>query len=232
VSTQRLFPIRPRAVARAARPLTSLVVALGLVPAGCAHERPRTDPTRGPSQETAGEVPPTTELRRLFGLSEAVFVGQVDTIDEGDGGTTYRVRPVEVLKAPADAMSATSTHPVDPAGALLIAEFLFRGENQPPTAIGHLAELSRYIFFVSRKERPGEWLNLADAAALRLPEAQPTLEDLRQRKRAEDERQAALNAGKPPAPPPGMHTPSGPDTPPEGDAPPVTTPPPPSNRPR
>lgn len=132
---------------------------------------PASSPARGtgPAQGDA--------LRELVELSELVAVGTVERRLDEAGGTVYEVLVREVLRRrPAD--GEADSHPRKVGTRLRVSSFLFR-PARPPASIRPLEELSRYVLFLSPAERAGEWLHLADPAAYRLPEAQPTLEELR-----------------------------------------------------
>lgn len=149
-----------------------------LAPAGCAGP----DEVGGdgrPSVATTPQREPTPEeLRRLRRLAEVVVVGTVETYDDQPTGRVYAVRVSEVLSRQASLDERKATHPLGEGTTLKVSTFLFRDVSQSDE-IGPLEEMTRYIFFLSPTEDPGEWLNLEDPASLRLPEAQATLDALR-----------------------------------------------------
>ena len=98
-------------------------------------------------------------------------------------GLYYQVRIQEIL-AQSPTAERHGEHPVAKGGVVKVSAFLFRA-GRPMATIGPLTELSRYLFFLSPAEVPGEWLHLDDASGYMLPEAQPTLNSLRELKRAE-----------------------------------------------
>lgn len=149
----------------------AVTVALVLL-LGCASEPARQRPA--PANE-----PSKAELERVRGLAEVVLVGEVDRAEEGPEGRFYVVRVTEVLKATPSAQAAATTHPHAVDTTLQVGDYLFRGQGAQGGTIGRLEELTRYIFFLSPAEPANRWLNLHDAAALPLPEAQKTLDALR-----------------------------------------------------
>lgn len=166
----------------AAFPLLALVALVG--PSGCSDPAPR--PAREGSAPPAApgtlRQPGEDELRQLLELSELVVVGAVETELDEPGGVFYRVRVQEVLHEGATVRGAED-HPHQPGTVLRVSAFRFQQGGRGPGEIGALNELSRYLFFLSPTEKPGEWLNLDDAAGYPLPEAQPTLDALRARAR-------------------------------------------------
>lgn len=155
--------------------LLVLSIILGL--AGC-HGPERAPRARGDeAPSTAQREPSKDELRRLRELAEIVIVGTVESYDDPQTGRIYTVRLNELLSRHPDVEARSETHPVKEGEAIKVAAFLFRGTGN--TEVGQLDELSRYVFFLSPTEDAGEWLNLEDAAAFRLPEAQATLDTLR-----------------------------------------------------
>lgn len=157
------------------RHLLSLIF-LGLV--GCAGPDHSPGPRREGAPSTAQREPSKDELRQLRGLAEIVVVGTVESYDDPQTGRIYTVRLTEVLSRHPDVEGRAETHPVKEGEAIKVAAFLFR-PGAGSGEVGPLDELSRYVFFLSPTEDAGEWLNLEDAAAHRLPEAQATLDTLR-----------------------------------------------------
>lgn len=159
------------------RHLLSLIFLIATV--GCAGPTREPAPRGESAPSTAQREPSKDELRRLRGLAEVVVVGTVESYDDPQTGRIYTVRLNEVLSRHPDLEARTETHPVKEGEAIKVAAFLFRpgaGNGE----VGPLDELSRYLFFLSPTEDAGEWLNLEDAAAHRLPEAQATLDALRE----------------------------------------------------
>lgn len=160
------------------RRFLSLALASTLL-AGCAgsdeapERGPRTATSPTPQHDLGAE-----ELRRLRELAEASIVGTVESYDDTPTGRTYAVRVSEVLSRQPSLDERAATHPLAEGETIHVSTFLFRDVSQSGE-IGPLDEFTRYIFFLSPEEDPGEWLNLEDPAALRLPAAQATLDALR-----------------------------------------------------
>lgn len=157
---------------------THFVLLISLALLGCAGPERAPGPRAGTAPSTAQRAPSKDELRRLRELAEIVVVGTVETYDDPQTGRIYTVRVNEVLSRHPDVEARAETHPVKEGDAIKVAAFLFR-PGAGSAEVGVLDELSRYVFFLSPTEDAGEWLNLEDAAAHRLPEAQATLDTLR-----------------------------------------------------
>lgn len=171
-----------RPPATALRPVLSPGLLLGLLlgPAtGCAG--PGDDARAGQvvrAESTPQREPTAAELRRLRELAETVVVGAVESYDDTPSGRTYVVRVNEVLSRKASLDERAATHPLVQGQTVKVSTFLFRDTGEA-AELGPLQELARYVFFLSPTQDAGEWLNLEDAASLRLPDAQPTLDALR-----------------------------------------------------
>jgi len=153
-----------------------LLISLGL--AGCSGPERSPGPRGETAPSTAQRQPSKDELRRLRELAEIVVVGTVESFDDPQTGRIYSVRVNEVLSRHPGVEARAETHPVKEGEAVKVTAFLFR-PGSGKSEVGALDEVSRYVFFLSPTEDPGEWLNLEDAAAHRLPEAQATLDTLR-----------------------------------------------------
>ncbi|MBX3470866.1 MAG: hypothetical protein KF878_28705 [Planctomycetes bacterium] len=147
--------------------------------AGCAGPSAGRDADgrRGPPSATARRLT-GDELRRARDLAEVVVVGTVTSYDDRPAGRLYTVRVEEVLARQSTLAERAATHPMGEGEVLQVSAFLFRSGGGGGE-VGALEELSRYVFFLSPTDDAGEWLNLEDAAALRLPGAQATLDELR-----------------------------------------------------
>jgi hypothetical protein len=167
---------------RSRGPLALLLFALvaPLALAGCEEPAPRgaagQPAARAPSSPQ--KAPSRDELRRLRELADAVVVGSVESADDTPSGVRYTVRVTEVLATHPGLEDRAATHPMAEGTTIVVKAFLYR-QGQEGGEVGRLDELSRYLFFLSPADDAGQWLNLEDAAAYRLPEAQPTLEALR-----------------------------------------------------
>ncbi|MCO5167121.1 MAG: hypothetical protein M9894_12285 [Planctomycetes bacterium] len=150
---------------------------LAALAAACAGPPADRGADRGRSS-TAARALTGEELRRARDLAEVVVVGTVTTYEDRPAGRTYTVRVEEVLSRQPSVEERAATHPVGEGEPLQVTAFLFRPASGGGE-IGPLEELSRYVFFLSPTDDAGEWLNLEDAAALRLPGAQPVLDELR-----------------------------------------------------
>jgi len=133
--------------------------------------------------ETGQREPDADELRRLRDTAEVVVVGKVEQEIDEPRGLYYQVRIQEIL-AQSHTASSHPDHPYSQGAVIKVSSFLFR-QARPMATIGRLEELSRYLFFLSPATATGEWLNLDDSSGYMLPEAQPTLDSLRELKRAE-----------------------------------------------
>lgn len=156
--------------------LAAAILAAAL--AGCAAPAGRdADGRREATSATARRLT-GDELRRARDLAEVVLVGTVTSYDDRPAGRLYTVRVEEVLARQSTLAERAATHPMGEGEVLQVSAFLFRSGGGGGE-VGALEELSRYVFFLSPTDDAGEWLNLEDAAALRLPGAQATLDELR-----------------------------------------------------
>ncbi|RMG14880.1 MAG: hypothetical protein D6731_09485 [Planctomycetota bacterium] len=164
-----------------------------LLCASCAAPPPRAAPS-------AGELPPTEgvfrelsadERERLCSLAELVMVGRVLERVEEPSGVGYRVEVLEVLSE-APELEGSATHPHREGQELRVTSFVYR-PGRPMAEVRRLKVLERYLFWLSRMERPGSWLHLEDPAAHPLPAADATLEALRVRR--EELRERAARGG-------------------------------------
>lgn len=153
-------------------------LALTLVLVACTPERPpiAIDP---PSKAGTGSAAGGS-LQKKAELAELVVVATIERRLEEPGGVFYLAEVREVLRSRPGAES----HPRAPGTQLRVSSFLYRAGSELAT-IGQLEELGRYLLFLSPAEKPNEWLNLEDAAAYSLPEAQKSLDELRRLRDAE-----------------------------------------------
>jgi hypothetical protein len=147
-------------------------IAMTLLLIACSPVRPP-ERNHGPARPSD-----TSELKELVDLSQLVVVGAVEVRKEEPGGTYYQVLLQEVLVGGRLSEAESRSHPAEPGAELRVTSFLYR-PGEPAAAIRELRELSRYVFFLTPTERPGEWLNLTDPGAYALPGAQETVEQLR-----------------------------------------------------
>lgn len=156
---------------------------LALILAACSPERPPIPidrpEEREPEQATTGPATGSA-LQRKAELADLVVVATIERRLEEPGGVFYEAELREVLRT----REGGGTHPRAVGTRIRLSSFLYRS-GQGLATIGSLDELGRYLLFLSPAERPGEWLNLEDAAVYSLPEAQRSLDELRRLRDAE-----------------------------------------------
>ncbi len=159
------------------RTLILLLFVLTL-PLGCSNPdgKPYTPPEM-PETTSALREPTAAELAKLVDLAEVVVRGIVQERKAAPEGVSYVVEVQEVLHETASS-KANPGFPHAEGREIRISAFLFKS-GQAQSQIGVLKEPNRYLFFLTPMERDGWWLNLDDAAAFPLPEADKTLRDLR-----------------------------------------------------
>lgn len=157
------------------RHLILLVLSLTL---GCSNTpgRPYTSPEI-PERTSGLREPTDAELAELVELAEVVVRGIVQERKSAPEGVNYVVEVQEVLHETA-AAKANVSFPHGEGQEIRISAFFFK-PGHSMAQIGVLKEPNRYLFFLTPMERDGWWLNLDDAAAYPLPDADKTLRALR-----------------------------------------------------
>jgi hypothetical protein len=124
------------------------------------------------SDPGAPRDPPADELKELTTLADVVVRCRVLQRRAAPEGVNYTLEVQEVLSARGEGAN------IGVGDVLRVSAFLYR-EGRPLARIGELAELNRYLFFLSPMEEKGWWLHLDDASGYMLPDAEESLRTLR-----------------------------------------------------